>query len=63
MTLAAMLAGGGVFYFAKANIKAQDFNRVLQTCCMDMAKSEIALPIIQVMQQPRTWHGQARSFC
>jgi hypothetical protein len=27
MTLAALLAGGGVFYFAKANIKTQDFNR------------------------------------
>jgi hypothetical protein len=23
----------------------------------------LPLPITQVMQQPRTWHGRARSFC
>jgi hypothetical protein len=35
MILAALLAGGGAFYFAKANIKAQDFNRSVQLISQD----------------------------
>ena len=30
MAIAAALAGGGAFYFAKANFKAKDFNRSVQ---------------------------------
>ncbi|PKQ10536.1 MAG: hypothetical protein CVT70_19135 [Alphaproteobacteria bacterium HGW-Alphaproteobacteria-1] len=35
MILAALLAGGGAFYFAKANIKAQDFNRSVALITQD----------------------------
>lgn len=35
MIVAALLAGGGTFYFAKANIKAQDFNRSVQLIAQD----------------------------
>lgn len=35
MAVAAALAGGGAFYFAKANIKAQDFNRSVQLIAQD----------------------------
>ncbi|WP_400088916.1 hypothetical protein [Yoonia sp. R78084] len=35
MVVATLVAGGGSFYFAKANIKAEDFNRSVQLISQD----------------------------